>query len=458
MFAAFDIPLSWGELLKRTAKDANEDDCLGLAAQLAYYFFFALFPALLFVLALASFLPLTRFVDQMVAALRPIAPGQVLEFLRQQLERISNADSGGILTVGVLGAMWSSSAALVAIIGSLNRAYDIEEARPWWRVRLTAIALTLSLAVLGVASFSLIVMGPTILGHLAPRLGLGAAFEWAWTILQWPVAFFLVSTAIGLIYHFAPDAEQEWEWVTPGAVAATVLWVVASLVFKLYVSNFADYNAMYGTAGAVMVVLLWFYMSALAILLGAEMNAEIEHASPWGKEPGEKVPGQRKKIGLAAARAYRDRPRAEAPVEMPLPVQPSGRLDMTHEKNERTLGELFADLSRDTRTLIQEEVRLAKTELSEQASAMGRGAGVAVGGGLIAYGGLLALIAAVVLGLIAAGLPPWAGALLGGIAAAGAGYLMVRSGLAIIRAINLAPRKTVETLKEDAQWLKEQTR
>ena len=98
MFAAFDIPLSWGELLKRTAKDANEDDCLGLAAQLAYYFFFALFPALLFVLALASFLPLTQFVDQIVAALRPIAPGQVLEFLREQLERISNADSGGIGT------------------------------------------------------------------------------------------------------------------------------------------------------------------------------------------------------------------------------------------------------------------------------------------------------------------------------------------------------------------------
>jgi membrane protein len=458
MFAAFDIPLSWGELLKRTAKDASEDDCLGLAAQLAYYFFFALFPALLFVLALASFLPLTQFVDQMVAALRPIAAAQVLEFLGQQLERISNADSGGILTIGVLGAVWSSSAALVAIIGSLNRAYDIEEARPWWRVRLTAIALTLSLAVLGVASFALIVMGPTILSHVADWLGLGPAFEWTWTILQWPVAFFIVATAIGLIYQFAPDADQDWQWVTPGAVAATLLWVLASLAFKLYVSNFADYNAMYGTAGAVMVVLLWFYVSALAILLGAEMNAEIEHASPWGKDPGEKVPGQRKKIGLAAARAYRNRPPAPAHIDTPEPIQPTGRSVMAQEKNERSLGELFADLSRDTRTLIQEEVRLAKTELSEQASAMGRGAGVAVGGGLVAYGGLLALIAAMVLALIAAGLPPWAGALAGGIAAAGAGYLMVRYGLATIRAIDLTPRKTVESLKEDAQWLKEQTR
>jgi hypothetical protein len=131
---------------------------------------------------------------------------------------------------------------------------------------------------------------------------------------------------------------------------------------------------------------------------------------------------------------------------------------MAHDTHERTLGELFSDLSRDTRTLIQEEVRLAKIELSEQASSMGRGAGVAVGGGLVAYGGLLALIAAAVLGLIAAGLPPWAGALLGGMAAAALGYLMVRSGIATIRAVNIAPRKTVETLKEDAQWLKEQTR
>ena len=458
MFASFNIPLTWGELLKRTARDANEDDCLGLAAQLAYYFFFALFPALLFVLALASFLPLTRFVDQIMTALAPFTPAAVLELLRQQLERISNADSGGILTIGVLGALWSSSAALVAIIGSLNRAYDIEEARPWWRVRLTAIVLTLSLAVLGVASFSLIVMGPTILAHVASWLGLGPAFEWAWTIMQWPVAFFLVSTAIGLIYYMAPDAEQEWTWVTPGAVAATLLWVLASLAFKLYVSNFADYNAMYGTAGAVMVVLLWFYISALAILLGAEMNAEIEHASPWGKDPGEKVPNQRKKIGAAAAREYRSRPPADTRAAAPAPIPPSRSSDMAQDKHERTLGELFSDLSRDTRTLIQEEVRLAKTELSEQAATMGRGAGVAVGGGLIAYGGLLAVIAAAVLGLIAAGLPPWAGALLGGIVAAGVGALLVRSGLATIRALRLAPRKTIETLKEDAQWLKEQTR
>jgi membrane protein len=307
MLAAFHIPLSWPELFKRTLKEANQDDCLGLAAQLAYYFFLALFPAVLFVLALASFFPLTNFIDSIVAALQPIAPQQVISFLEEQLRRLSNADSGGILTIGILGALWSSSAALVAIIGSLNRAYDIEEARPWWRVRVTALLLTLALALLTVFSFTLVVIGPTIAEQLAASLGLGGVFEWTWKVLQWPVAFFLVSLAVGLVYYFAPDAEQDWAWITPGALTATLLWVLASLAFRFYVGNFTDYNATYGAIGGVIILLLWFYISGLAILFGAEMNAEIEHASPYGKDAGEKVPGQKRKIGAAAARAYNER-------------------------------------------------------------------------------------------------------------------------------------------------------
>jgi len=307
MLAAFNVPLSWRELLRRTAKDTLEDDCLGLAAQLAYYFFLALFPAVLFVLAVASFFPFTHFIDDVIRTLRPIAPADVVALLETQLRRVANADSGGILTIGILGAIWSSSAAVVAIVGSLNRAYDIEEGRPWWKVRLIAISLTLGLALLVLTSFTLIVAGPAIAERVASTLGLGTAFEWSWKILQWPVAFFLVSTAVGLVYYFAPDAEQDWVWITPGALLGTLLWVVVSLGFKFYLANFADYNATYGAVGGVIVLLLWFYMSGLAILVGAELNAEIEHASPHGKDPGEKVPGQRTKIGVAAARAYKER-------------------------------------------------------------------------------------------------------------------------------------------------------
>jgi membrane protein len=313
MFAAFEVPLSWGELLKRTAREANEDDCLGLAAQLAYYFFLALFPAILFLLAVASFFPLTSLIDDVVRALRPIAPVDVLTFLEEQLRRLSNADSGGILTLGILGALWSSSAAVVAIISSLNRAYDIDEGRPWWKVRLIAIALTIGLALLVLSSFTLIVAGPAFAERVASALGLGTVFEWSWRVLQWPLAFFLVSTALGLVYYFAPDAEQDWVWMTPGAVLGTLLWMVVSLVFKFYVTNFADYNATYGAVGAIIVVLLWFYVSGFAILVGAELNAEIEHASPYAKDRREKVPGQNRKIGVAAARAYETRLSAAEP-------------------------------------------------------------------------------------------------------------------------------------------------
>ena len=325
MFAAFQIPLSWSELLKRTAKESSEDDVFGLAAQLAYYFFLALFPAVLFILALASFFPLTNVIDDIVRALRPIAPADVLGLLEDQLRRISNTGSSSILTIGIFGALWSSSAAVVAIVGSLNRAYDIEEGRPWWKVRLTAIGLTLGLAVLVLTSFTLIVAGPTIATQVASSFGLGSVFEWTWKILQWPLAFLLVSTAVGLVYYFAPDAEQDWTWITPGAVIGTLLWLVVSLVFKFYVANFTDYNATYGAVGGVIVLLLWFYISGLAILVGAELNAEIEHASPYGKDPGEKVPGQKRKIGAAAARAYKERLEsrnrvAPTPAALPQPV------------------------------------------------------------------------------------------------------------------------------------------
>ena len=336
MFADLKIPLAWPELLKRTAKDAGEDDVLGLAAQLAYYFFLALFPAVLFLLAVASYFPLGDLIDGVITTLRPVAPAEILTFLEDQLKRVSESNNGGILTLGVLGALWSSSAALVAIISCLNRAYDIEEGRPWWKVRLTAIGLTLGFAVLVLTSFALILAGPRVAEYLATTTGLGGVFEWTWKILQWPLAFLLVSTAIGLVYYFAPDADQDWVWITPGAILATLLWLIVSLGFKFYVANFGDYNATYGAVGGVIVLLLWFYLSALAILFGAELNAEIEHASPHAKAPGEKVPGQRKMIGARAAREYQERlaklrrpPAGDSPVPqrlLPAPAPTSGRV------------------------------------------------------------------------------------------------------------------------------------
>lgn len=306
MLKAFDIPISWGELLKRTAKEFSADNCLGLAAQLAYYMLLALVPAIVFLLALTSFLPPDS-LKQALESARAFAPGDMLTLIEDQLQNIAAGQNGGLLTFGFLMALWSSSAAVVSISDALNRAYDIEEGRPWWKVRLSAILLTLALAALILLAFGLVLLGPTVAEWIATHTGLGAAFEWTWKILQWPLVFLLVIVAVAVLNYWGPDAQQDWAWVTPGAVLATVLWIVASLAFKLYVTNFADYNATYGSLGGVIILMLWFYISSLAVLAGAEMNAEIEHASPHGKDPGEKVPGQKKKLGTAAAREYAER-------------------------------------------------------------------------------------------------------------------------------------------------------
>ena len=137
------LHLPVGELVRRTAKEVVDDDCLGMAAQVAYYLFLALFPAILFLLAIASFLPLDNLTDEVGRLLGPLVSGEVLQLIQEQMARLANSDSGGLLTFGVLGALWSSSAGIVSIVSAVNRAYDIEEGRPWWRVRLVAIALTM---------------------------------------------------------------------------------------------------------------------------------------------------------------------------------------------------------------------------------------------------------------------------------------------------------------------------
>ena len=236
--------------------------------------------------------------------------------------KISQGDSGGILTFGLVLALWSSSAAMMGMIDALNRAYDIEDSRAWWRVRLLAVVLTLALAAFILIAFALVLVGPTVADYIARVTDLGPIFAWTWKILQWPGVLALVALGAGIVYYFAPDAEQEWVWVTPGSVLTTVLWLLASLGFKYYVTNFGTYTETYGAIGGVMVLLLWFYISGLVMLLGAELNAEIEHASPYGKAAGEKVLGQRRAIGALAFGRYQKRPVPAAPLSSP-PAPPA---------------------------------------------------------------------------------------------------------------------------------------
>ena len=319
--------LTFRALMTRTIKEFVSDDGFGLAAELAYYFFFSLFPAVLVGIALASFFPLENLLGRTVSMLGGALPGDVITIIQDQIRKISEGNHGGILTFGLVLAIWSSSAGMMGLIDALNRAYDIEESRPWWKVRLLAVGLTLILATCAVVAFALVLVGPTVADYVARVTGLGPVFAWTWKILHWPVVCALVASAAMIVYYFAPDAEQEWVWVTPGSVVATGLWLLVSLGFKYYVVNCGAYTETYGAIGGVMVQLLWFYLAGLVMLLGAELNAEIEHSSAYGKAVGEKVRGERRAIGALAWRrcdrrpvpSLGPRPATRVPVAAPKP-------------------------------------------------------------------------------------------------------------------------------------------
>jgi membrane protein len=222
------------------------------------------------------------------------APQIVTTIIAEAMQSLGKQNSGGVLTFGFLVTIWSTSGAMTAIITTLNAAYDVTESRPWWKTRAIALGLTISIAVFIVASMFLVLAGPALAEHLMNRFGLGLAFKWTWWILQWPIVFAMAASAIGLVYYFAPDVEQDWVSIMPGSIVATIMWLLISLGLKLYYEIVPSAtNPTYGVIGGIMVLLLWFYASGVAMFLGAEMNAEIEHASPDGKDPGERVPGEK---------------------------------------------------------------------------------------------------------------------------------------------------------------------
>jgi membrane protein len=272
------VPIPLTQIVRRTVREIGEDRCVGLAAQLAFYFFLALFPALLVLVALITYLPLDAALGEFIAALAAVAPSEALTLLEGQLEELARSGNSGILTLGIAGALWSSSAAMVAIIDALNHAYDVTEWRPWWKRRFVAILLTIALAVFIVLALAFIVLGPGLTSSIAERLGLARVVVVAWQVVRWPLIVAFVILGVDLVYYFAPNRKARWAWVTPGSALATILWIACSFAFKFYVEHVGQFNATYGTIGGIVVVLLWFYVSGFAILIGAELNGVIEQA------------------------------------------------------------------------------------------------------------------------------------------------------------------------------------
>ncbi|GBL55632.1 ribonuclease BN [Pseudomonas citronellolis] len=276
------------QLLKLTVKEFLDDEMPTYAAALAYQGLFSLFPFLLFLIALLGFLHLPEFFDWLREQAAYVLPGQALEQVNPIIDQLQQRQ-GGLLSVGIVVALWSSSAAVRSLMNALNAAYDVREARPVWKRVPLSLLYTLGLAVMLMLVTALMILGPQVMGWIAERIGLQEYVVVLWSLLRWPVMVLLMMMAVAVIYYATPNVKQKFRFITPGSVLAVVAWVAASLAFGFYVKNFADYNAMYGSVGAIIVLLLYFYISAAVLLLGAELNAVIEHHLPHGKNPGERT-------------------------------------------------------------------------------------------------------------------------------------------------------------------------
>jgi membrane protein len=270
--------LVWAEIWK--------DELTDRAAALSYYFVFALFPTLLFLTTLVGLVPGRDLMDQLLARLQDVLPPEAGSLLRQTLEEIQRGAGGGLLSVGAAAALWGASRGTVSIITTLNVVYGVTSPRPWWRRQLVAVVLTVMFSLLALAALLSVVFGERIGQAAAAWAGLGGTFTAVWDLLQWPLGVLFVLTGIDLVYHLAPAVRQRWYWLTPGSVFAGLAWAAFSFGLRAYVSQFANYNATYGSIGGVILLLLWLYLSGMALLVGGEINSVIARAAA---ERGEEV-------------------------------------------------------------------------------------------------------------------------------------------------------------------------
>jgi len=275
------------ELLKRTVKDFSNDDMTTYASALAYRAIFSLFPFLLFLIAMLGMLDLNEFFTWLREQISVILPPDALELVNPVIDQLQNQESG-LLSMGILLALWSASVGVRSLMNAMNKAYDVEEGRPTWKLMLLAVVYTIGLALILLAVAGLMIVGPQVMEWVADQVGLKEIVVTLWAWLRWPVVVILMMLVVAVLYYVTPDVEQSFRFITPGSVVAVIVWIAASVAFGIYVQNFGNYDATYGSIGAVIVLLLYFYISAAVLLFGAEMNAVIEHASVDGKDQGDK--------------------------------------------------------------------------------------------------------------------------------------------------------------------------
>jgi membrane protein len=308
--------MSWKEFFTELKNEYKADNVSNVAGAVTFFAVLAVFPFLLFLVALASVIIDPAQAEVLIQEMGRVAPEAVTQIIGQRLKDLAAGDNVGLLTVGALGAVWAASGGVVALMDALNTVYDVEESRPFWKVRGIAILVTLGGAVLSIIASLAMVAMPAIAHRLGEPLG---------TVVMWlrlPFAGVLMMLVWALIYYFLPDVKQSFKFISPGSVVGVIVWLVASWGFSVYVRNFGSYDANYGALGGVIVMLLWMWISSQVILLGAEINAVLEHKSPEGKAPGEKRPGKGGPPMTKGQKREKDQKELEERLSPQLPPRP----------------------------------------------------------------------------------------------------------------------------------------
>jgi membrane protein len=271
--------------IDHTYQDFFRHEYLTRAAALAYYIMLALFPLLIFLASLLAYVPIPNLFDQLTEVMARVVPADAMGVVKGVLSDILQANKE-LVSASILATIFTASGGFDALIGALNIAYDVKEGRPFWKRRLLAIALTIAVGLMVAIALAVMTVGPQFGDWLASRVGASPVFAVLWPYIRWAsiVGFTIVS--VELLYYLGPNVRQHFLAQIPGAIFAVVCWVAASFGLGLYLRSFANYNATYGVLGAVVILMLWLYLTALTILLGAELNSELLHTT------GEQLPAK----------------------------------------------------------------------------------------------------------------------------------------------------------------------
>jgi membrane protein len=363
------LNVTYQEFLKLDFKDAfwrlykkafDEEDIISNSAQVAFYFTFALFPLLLFLISLFGLILISA--DDMRAELflylRRVMPGSAYELVEKTIAEVTDNSSGGKITLGIFAALWAASAGIDSIRVALNGIYNLTETRPWWKTKLLTLSLTLGLAVLLTIALGVIFYGGKFISLILGSLSFSISSPFFLGVLQIVTVLAVLITIFAIIYNFLPKHKKyKWVWVTPGAIVGIVLWLLLSYGFRLYLGYFNSYDKTYGSLGAVIILMLWLYLTALVILIGGTLNAVLqEFTDPETAKAGERKAAAKEAVENPDEALSKDKPKSDTRIPKDLVQKGDDKSQAEDEKslkeNEDTIAENKPEVKRSKFKLI----------------------------------------------------------------------------------------------------------